>query len=289
MDTNSDRTDRPRKLNRHELISEISKRQNRLWLVCQALNLPEDDRLLLDKNWMSSGLQELALIATHVETEYTKRKLELEAMETKYGKADDIRKVIEGLHVEYSGLCRDLKVNNAFFFPKGFRYMNSHELQDVLARARQQIDQMRLLAIDRAAEAKRKQAEAEVRATHERELKRQHEAREAVRLARVAELQGIIAPYTELMTKLLAHPVLNAASVKLPKLNIDLRTELMLGSLGDEGYALLLKRARDDIASATRKLREPLRRAHQSAYSRGITKLTFEEYLRKEGFGSVIS
>lgn len=139
---------------------------------------------------------------------------------------------------------------------------------------------------ERIAEKKRK-AESEIRAQHELEMKRISDERNARRDARKAELNGIVSGYTELVTKLLAHPVFQRASFKLPKLGIDLHTELMLGSLGEEGYQLLLTKARTEIANTKRKLREPLRRAHESAKARNLTKLDFESYLEQEGFSQL--
>lgn len=271
---------------RHELY----ELQQELWAYEQKLNTRADLRVQLAKGWLDQPSYELAHLFTGMSMRLRLLKGDLAEMEDKYGKADDVRKEIEALSNECTELCREAKVNNAFFFPKGFRYMNSCELQTVLARAKQARDTMHLLVLERAAEAKRRAAEAEIRAAHEQELKRIDAERSARRDERKAELEGIVSDYTEMVAKILEHPVFRNASIKLPKLQLDgYLIEFKLGTLGDEGYQLLVRKTRGEIAVAKRKLREPLRRAHQSAHSRGITKLSFEQCLKEGGFESLLA
>jgi hypothetical protein len=282
--------DRFYNMRRHEAINEIIRLQGELWKIEQSLNLPFGERVRLEKGWTSRDRNTIANLGAEVFLAHHKRGIELRMMEAAYGNTDDVRKEIEVLSNECTAFCREAKVNNAFFFPKGFRYMNSYELQSVLARAKQARDTMHLLVLERAAEAKRKEREAEIRAAHEQELKRIDAERNARRDERKAELEGIVSGYTEMVTKILEHPVFRSASIKLPKLQLDrYMIEFKLGTLGDEGYQLLVRKTRDGIADAKRKLREPLRRAHQSAHSRGITKLSFEECLKEGGFESLLA
>src|SRR5262249_14629630 len=140
----------------------------------------------------------------------------------------------------------------------------------------------------RVAEERRK-AESEIRAQHDLEMKRISDERNALRDKRKGELDEVLRPYTETVTKLLEHAVLRNASIKLPKLELDRFTvEFKLGTIGEPEFQLLLRKARDEIVACKRKAREPLRRAHQSAHSRGLTKLDFESYLKQEGFADLL-
>lgn len=277
------------KLNWPKLVDFIKENQKRLWDTETALNIWFDDRLRLEKGWAHKSNAELGELGMRVEHLLNIRLIELAEMEATYGKADDIRKEIVANKTEYEECCKKVNVIPTFCLPLGFRSMNPYQLQSLLASSKDAVEFGRKRVLERGAQLERKQAEAEIRARHEEELKRISAERNALRDTRKAELESILTPYTETMAKLLAHPVLRSANVKLAKLTVDLRTEMTLGSLGDEGYALLLKRARDDVAHAMRKMREPLRRAHQSAHSRGATKLGFEAYLREEGFESLLA
>ena len=263
---------------RGELKHLIYELQPELWKVERALNVPVYESLKLEKGWALKTTHELAEIAAIILPSLERAKREHAEMEATYGKADDLRKQIEVKVREYEALCREANVVPTFLFPKGFRFMSSLQLQEHLNAANGCVEyaQKRIAG---------KRAEAEIRAQHELELKRINDERNARRDLRKAELDAILRPYTETVTKILEHPVFRSVSVKLPMLQLDRFTvEFQLGTLGEEGYQLLLNKARAEITTNQRKLREPMRRAHQSAQSRGITKLGFEDYLRKEGF-----
>lgn len=273
---------------RAELKHLIYELQPELWKIERVLNVPINESLKLEKGWALKNTHELAEIAAIILPSLERAKRELAEMEAAYGKADDVRKEIEAKTAEYQRLCKEARVTPSFFYPKGYRGMNPKQLHDHLKKVDGWLEFARERVQERGAEVERKQHEAEIRAKHELEMKRISDERNARRDARKAELNGIISGYTELVTKLLAHPVFQRANFKLPKLGVDLHTELMLGSLGEEGYQLLLTKARNEITNTKRKLREPLRRAHESAKARNLTKLDFESYLEQEGFAHLI-
>jgi hypothetical protein len=270
---------------RAELKHLIYEQQPELWRIERALNVPINESLKLEKGWALKNTHELAEIAAIILPSLERAKRELAEMEAEHGKPDDVRKEIEAKVREYEALCKEARVTPSFYYPKGYKGMNSKQLRDHLKAVEGWVEFARKRVHERGAEAERKQREAEIRAQHELEMKRISDERNARRDQRKAEIEGILSGYAEMLTKLLEHPVFRSASIKLPKLELDRFTvEFQLGTLGEEGYQLLLNKARNEIATNQRKLREPMRRAHQSAQSRGLTKLDFESYLKQEGF-----
>lgn len=254
---------------------EIYVLQAKLWDVERKLNTHRDDRIYLAQGWLNGPSYELAHLFVRMTTRYEALKGDLERMEADHGKAEDICKEILKLHAELP----------SYRLPRWLDRFNPAQLNSTLDSLKYAIETAR----EREAETLHKQREAKTRAAHEQELKRIDAERSALRDARKSELGGIVRNYTEMVTKILAHPVFRGASITLPKISVDTRTEFTLGTLGEEGYQLLVRKAREEIAAAKRKLREPLRRAHQSAHSRGITKLSFEECLKQEGFADLLS
>lgn len=272
-------------MRRHDVIAEIIKTQNALWLISQALNLPMEDRLTLDKGWTSRSLSQLVHTGALVSLEHRKREAELQQMETTYGKADEIRKEIEGLNRTYLRLCEELKMYPARLFPKGFRYMNSFELQSVRKNAMEQVAyaQARVAEqLEKIEQRKREDAQAATRRAERAVLEAQLDAK---RNKRKAELEGVYAEYDATLKRLKDHPVLGNFRAATPRFTTDHRDQQAFVLADEASFEARVRQAQAQCANAIRSLREPLRRAWQSAYDRRTVRVDFKEYLEQEGFG----
>jgi len=275
-------------MNRGALKNTIFHIQARLWEIETKLNLPLEQRVLLEKGWAQLGNEELITLSSKINDGLMRRSEELAQMEAEYGKADDIRKEIEAVVGEYEALCKEVKVVPTFLFPKGFRFMNAKELQNLLKIAREcrELANQRLLerqvAVLRKQEAIEREKQAEIR---REESSAGMQKINALRDSRLRLINEIATPLVALQNAIKMDRNLGIA---VPKINLPLRTSLMLGLMKDEDFNLLAAQHRRDIESAIRAMREPLRRAHQSAQARGATKVDFKAYLQQLGYDQLL-
>lgn len=276
-------------MNRGALKNEIFTNQQNLWEIETKLNLPLSERALLGKGWANLNDTELTLLAAKISEQLKSRSEELAQMEAEYGKADDVRKEIEALVEEYREACKEVDVIPTFFFPKGYRYKNPSQLQSYLKAAREWTSFAKQRVLERAGNLLlRKQAAAE--REKQAEIERQQasvelEAINALRETRLRMIFEITAPLRAVREVLKNNKDLNSNA---PNVELSLRSSLMLGLMKEEDFVALAAAHQKDVAAVMRKLREQLRRAHQSAQARNLTKLGFEEYLKQNGLQSIL-
>ena len=101
--------------------------------------------------------------------------------------------------------------------------------------------------------------------------------------ARDEEVKSVTAPYKEAVEKLKTHEVFRQAV--LPKVDLEI---MKARWLKEADFQSALEQLKGRVVAARRGLREPMRRAWQSAHSRKQVKLDFKPYLEQEGFADLL-
>ncbi len=268
---------------RGELKHLIYELQPELWKIERALNVPINESLMLEKGWALKTAHELAEIAAIILPSLERAKRELEEMESAYGKADEIRKEIEGCHRVYVELCRKVNVYPTFVFPKGFRYMNPSQLQPMLMNSREAVEHARKRVVERGAEAEREKREAEIRREHRERVLEEERKHHTLMTARRSRLDEVFTEYEAQIKRIKDHPVLGRAIASTPRFTLGHRDLHLFAFSTEEENQKRVLAAKNECAAALRKLREPMRRAWQSAYDRREVRVEFKAYLEQEG------
>lgn len=271
-------------LGRKTAIGTVVKLQAELWVVEQALNTPLEQRLTLGKDWTKGTEEAIAECGARVSTKLTEQKMRLEEMESTYGKADDLREQIVALLNEYNDLIKTAPGGGREWFPpKGFRSMNSLQLKAVLINSKNALGALReyiAAAVQREADRIAQLERAEILRKESAEFIAKMSA---IRNAREEQVLSVTASYVEAIEKLKAHTTFGQAV--LPKVDLTISRPLWLE---EAEFQSALEQLRAKIVAAKRGLREPMRRAWQSAYSRKFVKLDFKPYLEQEGFADLL-
>lgn len=270
-------------LGRKTAIGTVVKLQAELWVVEQALNTPLEQRLTLGKDWTKGTEEAIAECGARVSTKLTEQKMRLEEMEAAYGKADDLREQIVAQLVELNSLGQTAGYTRTWYPPKGFRSMNSTQLKSYLSNVEYQIGIFReemALAAKIAAECVARLERAE---TARKELAELSAKMSALGAARDKQILSVTASYKEAVEKLMAHEVFRQAV--LPKIDLEIKEARWLK---EADFQSALEQLKGRVVAARRGLREPMRRAWQSAYSRKLVKLDFKPYLEQEGFADLL-
>jgi hypothetical protein len=276
--------------NERQAKRELFVLQAKLWDVEQKLNAPMNERIVFEQGWLNGPSYELAHLFVRMTERLSAQSAALEEMNRKHGHPDGLRAIVESMMPDvikavqaYVAAGGRLDAEDRFpGFPRGFRYMNAREVDDLISDLRELRHKYEAKLVER------KQAR-EAETAHRQRLADEYARRQDLCARRKSEMEGELNEFNQLVVALLGHTHFCRIGLVSPSpLKLSYVTESQLGTIGEPGYKLLLDDLRKKVANEKRKLREPMRRIWQSVQSRGVTRLAFEAYLKQEGFGHLL-
>lgn len=269
---------------------ELFVLQAKLWELEQKLNTPINERIVLEQGWLNGPSYELAHLYVRMTERLKLQTAAFKEISDKHGHADELRAIVESMMPDVCKAVQAFVADGGRLdpedrfpgFPRGFTYMNALELDGFITTLRELGHKYE----DKLVERKQaREAEAE---RHQR-LAVESARLEGMSRLRKAKLESVYADYDAMVKRIKDHPVLGRISASPPRFTIGHRDLQRFAFANDSEFETRLKDARQECVAATRALREPLRRVWQSAQSRGVTRLGFQEYLVQEGFGSLFT